>query len=602
MKKFLLSSIVLLFLVGCGGGSSSSSNDQNDPNFDPYPNDQVDDNTTQNDTNTTEVISEITTLKPSNILAVFEKYGYTFSTLNLQTSFRASVDYQTYMYFTTQNNTVALLGDYVYALSNSLGQRLLVTIDAPSEFDILEKSSELILRANYTDNSASLRYTLPFTPKGYVNINTTRTNESASVGTLLSELANAFNQFILINPSLTNDSFTYSTDPTNASTFVVCNNQEFALDATQRSINFSNSFALEERVNCSTKSGVLIGSIYTPIEQPDDDNIIATIISGDLFKSIVRTTPQVEGTLTINKENLSFSAQKVTGKYGTFEILSSGSWIYILDTLNTSIQELTATQSLSEQFTITTSDNTQATVEVTIQGADNVIETIISGDLFKSILRTTPQVEGTLTINKENLGFSAQKVTGKYGTFEILSSGSWIYILDTLNTSIQELNATQSLSEQFTITTSDNTQATINVTIQGVNQIEELIDTIISGDLDKNFYTYQESTEGSVRTNKDDVAFIPISISGNYGDFSLTKDGQWSYILSEGSPAYGLDTGHSYEETFSIQTDDGVEATIMIRIDGYNYYQDPHYQDPYYQDPYNQDFYVSPPYDDSMFY
>ncbi|MEA2028019.1 MAG: hypothetical protein U9N49_03470, partial [Campylobacterota bacterium] len=114
MKKFLVSSIILLFLVGCGGGSSSSSNDQNDPNFDPYPNDQVDDNIIQDDSNTTEVISEATMLKPSNILAVFEKYGYTFSTLNLQTSFRGSVDYQTYMYFTNQSNTVALLGDYVY--------------------------------------------------------------------------------------------------------------------------------------------------------------------------------------------------------------------------------------------------------------------------------------------------------------------------------------------------------------------------------------------------------------------------------------------------------------------------------------------------------
>ena len=73
-------------------------------------------------------------------------------------------------------------------------------------------------------------------------------------------------------------------------------------------------------------------------------------------------------------------AVEVVGAYGIFEITDAGVWTYTLDNDNPDTDALTATQREVEAFTVEAADGTEARVEVTVVGADDVPPTADAGE------------------------------------------------------------------------------------------------------------------------------------------------------------------------------------------------------------------------------
>jgi len=556
MKQFILTTLLALVLLNCGGSRNTDDENNQTAQIDDtaflrdYPNVQA--VTTDSDANTSDELNTSTLVTTTGIIVTALKdAGYEITLLDLSSPFRGELDYDTYMYLTNQSSTIAVLGDYVYALKNPIGERILFTINGPSEFDAMEASSEIVLRADFTPESATFRYNMVFIPTGFVNINTTKTNPEFSIATLLAEIRHAFTQLTLTNPQLTKEYLNYYTDTYGENSYILCNNKEYTLDVTQQTVSLSDDFLDAELVHCTTSGGVLIGSIYTPTA--------ATAISGDLFKTIYANVTQLEGLLSTDKEEVNFVATQLTGSYGTLELLSDGNWLYRLDITNSTIQALDTTQSLSETFEIAASDATKATITITIHGVDT-IATLISGDLFKSISEITSQIEGVLTTNDEALSFIANQISGTYGSFKLLEDGSWIYTLNIDNPNVQDLGSGESLSESFSVATSDNTTATVEISITG-------IPTAIEGTI---AYTIPKDFTGSVNGNLvikySSATLIPMAIESTYGFFSL-EDNWWYYYLNYESVA-SLQAGESVVDTFTVSTTDNTTQDINITIEG----------------------------------
>ena len=59
--------------------------------------------------------------------------------------------------------------------------------------------------------------------------------------------------------------------------------------------------------------------------------------------------------------------------------------------------------------------------------------------------------------------------TASYGSYTLTASGVWIYRLDNSNAAVQALNAGQTLTDTFTVTTVDGTTQVVTITIHGAN-------------------------------------------------------------------------------------------------------------------------------------
>ena len=94
-----------------------------------------------------------------------------------------------------------------------------------------------------------------------------------------------------------------------------------------------------------------------------------------------------------------------------------------------------------------------------------------------------PTATGTLTDtdvdNPPNTFTAVSSPTasdGGYGTFTMTAAGVWIYTLDDSNHAVQALNACDTLTDTFTVTTIDGTPQVVTITIDGTNDA-----AIISG-------------------------------------------------------------------------------------------------------------------------
>jgi VCBS repeat-containing protein len=58
-----------------------------------------------------------------------------------------------------------------------------------------------------------------------------------------------------------------------------------------------------------------------------------------------------------------------------------------------------------------------------------------------------------------------------YGSFTMTACGTWTYVLDERNPAVKALNACDTLTDTFTVTTIDGTAQTVTVTIQGADDV-----------------------------------------------------------------------------------------------------------------------------------
>ena len=269
----------------------------------------------------------------------------------------------------------------------------------------------------------------------------------------------------------------------------------------------------------------------------------------------------------------------VAGTYGTFNIDANGNWTYEADNTQTAIQELGATDTLTDTFTVFSQDGSASnTVTVTINGTNDTAT--VSADAQSvteddaALLTTGGSITVTDTDSGEAFAQPQTNTAGTYGTFNIDASGNWTYEADNTQTAIQELGATDTLTDTFTVFSQDGSASnTVTVTINGTNDI-----ATVSADAQS--VTEDDAalltTGGSIIVTDVDAgeAFAQpqTNTAGTYGTFNIDANGNWTYEADNTQTAIQeLGATDTLTDTFTVFSQDGSASnTVTVTINGTN--------------------------------
>jgi VCBS repeat-containing protein len=191
------------------------------------------------------------------------------------------------------------------------------------------------------------------------------------------------------------------------------------------------------------------------------------------------------GTLTIvdtDDGESEFAAAAASTTYGNYTLGTDGAWTYSLDNANGVVQALSEGEQITDSFTAVSEDGTASkVVTITITGTNDVptVAGVVVGSVQEDVAVNGSGnlvTSGALTIADADAGesaFLAQAATAGsngYGSFNLLTSGTWTYTADNNLAAIQALNSGQSLTDTFTAVSADGTVSQlVTVTILGTD-------------------------------------------------------------------------------------------------------------------------------------
>ncbi|MDE1249233.1 VCBS domain-containing protein [Vibrio aestuarianus] len=178
-----------------------------------------------------------------------------------------------------------------------------------------------------------------------------------------------------------------------------------------------------------------------------------------------------------------------------------------------------------------------------------------------------------------NFAITLQGAHGSFVTTHgVDGHNKWRYVADNNHTEIQQLKDGQSLTDHMTLITADGTRIPITATIIGTED-HVIIDTpdSLTASIGTAIEDKKNSLSGTLQAHdvdKDDsVHFQTQNLTGNFGSFSVAKDGTWHYQL-DATKAQHLTAGQNQAEGFDIVaiSSDGSKAThhIQINVQGSN--------------------------------
>jgi VCBS repeat-containing protein len=226
--------------------------------------------------------------------------------------------------------------------------------------------------------------------------------------------------------------------------------------------------------------------------------------------------------------------------YGSFTMTADGHWTYALDNGNCAVQALNVGESLTDSFIVKTVDGTAQTVTVTIEGSNDAA--VVCGDTHGRVVEPSgscdppPSASGTLTdrdIDNPDNTFVAvtcpQTSNHGYGSFTMTACGTWTYLLDEGNPAVKALNACDTLTDTFTVTTIDGTAQMVTVTIQGAD--------------DAGLHDFHTQTNSSSFQFKDDADLQHSSANTPSADLSAAVGplDSWHGSSSEGGEPHPAD-------------------------------------------------------------
>ena len=325
---------------------------------------------------------------------------------------------------------------------------------------------------------------------------------------------------------------TYGTATLTIATGVVSyqlDNSDADTEALNDGENVSDSFgniqvtdAVETAVTALSFS--ITGDNDAPVGVNDSGTNTGNVLTNDTDVD-AGDTPATNGSVTLAKENIagtnavvtpgtdSSDGLVVTGLYGTLTIGADGSYSYVVDSSNAAVQALDPLDTLNDVFEYTLSDDggltDTALLTITISGSNDApvgvndtgtaIEAggtgngIAGSNATGNVLSNdtdidgddTPATNGSVTFAKENTaGTNAAVtpgtdssdglvVTGLYGTLTIGADGTYSYVVNDNNATVQALGPADSIDDVFEYTLSDDggltDTAILTITINGVN-------------------------------------------------------------------------------------------------------------------------------------
>jgi VCBS repeat-containing protein len=196
----------------------------------------------------------------------------------------------------------------------------------------------------------------------------------------------------------------------------------------------------------------------------------------------------------------------------------------------------------------------------------------------------TPSASGTLTAtdvdNPPNtflwnvIPFSDKD----YGAYSMTPSGTWTYWLNNSHAAVQALNVGDTLNDSFTVRSEDGTTKVVNIVIMGANDNADVAgnttDTVIEAGGVNNNDINDPIASGTLTSSDVDnttgSAFQADIGASDYGGFTVSSNGNWTYLLNNSDNAVQALNGNTLTDSFLVYTQDGTAQTVTITINGRN--------------------------------
>ncbi|OOE57755.1 VCBS domain-containing protein, partial [Salinivibrio kushneri] len=266
-----------------------------------------------------------------------------------------------------------------------------------------------------------------------------------------------------------------------------------------------------------------------------------------------------------------FADTTEAGTYGSLELVN-GNWTYTLD--QSAVQNLDAGDQVTDTITLTASDNTQQDIVITITGSEDDPE--VSGEFVGSVTEGNEgdapvTATGTIAISDidgdDAPSFADVTQAGTYGSLELVN-GNWTYTLN--QSSVQDLDAGDQVSDTITLTASDNTQQNIVITITGTDDDPDVSGEFVGSVTEGNEGDAPVTATGSITISDVDgdnsPTFANTTETGTYGSLELVN-GDWTYTLNQAS-VQNLDAGDQVTDTITLTASDNTQQDIVITITG----------------------------------
>ncbi len=324
-------------------------------------------------------------------------------------------------------------------------------------------------------------------------------------------------------------------------------------------------------------------------------------------------------------------ASSVTGTYGSINIAANGAYTYTVDNSNATVQALrTNGQTITDVFTYTMTDAVGSTsttqITVTIQGANDaptaVADTataVEAGGSSNALYSVNPS--GNVLTNDNDPDSSANgetktvigvvggtaasaagsvntNVNGLYGSITIAADGTYTYVVDNNNATVQGLrNSANTLVDVFTYSMTDaaglSSTQQISVTIQGSNDTPTAVaDNAIaveaggvanatpgsngSGNVLSNDTDVDSAAFGETKTVNGIVAGVAGTASGNvgnavagsYGSITLAANGSYTYVVDNSSAAVQAlaNSAQTLDDIFTYRMVDSSGHTSVAQV------------------------------------
>ncbi|MDG9925675.1 MULTISPECIES: VCBS domain-containing protein [unclassified Pseudomonas] len=323
----------------------------------------------------------------------------------------------------------------------------------------------------------------------------------------------------------------------------------------------------------------------------------------------------------------SANGTQVVGLYGTLHIGADGSYRYVINNSNATVQALAIGDTLTEAFTYAVTDagglSDLASLTITIQGnQDNPIarddsdtaqagsvalgipEVLATGNVITDSPGTDSDVDNIdnpasseLLVNGIRSGgeaagggltsvSGATVVPGLYGSLTINPDGSYSYDVDSNNATVRALAPGATINDVFTYRIVDNGNLTdlaqLTITISGVNDapvvVNDTAQAVEAGGV--NNQTPGTNPSGNVLSNDGDPDGDSLSVSaisggtvgqaliGTYGTLTLNANGSYTYVVNNNLPAVQALrlSGNQLNETFNYTVRDSRGGTSAAQL------------------------------------
>jgi VCBS repeat-containing protein len=154
------------------------------------------------------------------------------------------------------------------------------------------------------------------------------------------------------------------------------------------SANYNGSDAFTFKANDGNLDSIP-ATVAIAIDAVNDPAVITGAKTGSVIEDGQLTAT---GQLTVadpDSGEASFQAATIAGAYGSLVLSAGGAWTYALDNNNNSVQALTSTQTLPDTLQVLSADGTTASINITINGADDLSANVVTGTGRGEMLRGT---------------------------------------------------------------------------------------------------------------------------------------------------------------------------------------------------------------------